>query len=329
MEIEKFEILSLDNVSALVTMEIAMYRARIGLFYRSLRIVRRGKPLRKTAFNVRPLTSNYRLCVILAMLLCTSGDIETNPGPTPPGSPMRGNFDEYQQTPNQPQNRGTEGFSFRPPMLASKSQFDILLDQIGGLALQFNNMDTKLTDWKAGIEGKIDLLDKQNAELQGENSKLQETVQVLNGRINELENTAKANNLIFSGVTPKNNEPLADAIRSFLSDAVKLRGAENIKINDAFRLRDQRILVKFAYLFDRDRILEAAKPVKSASWRIKADICQAWHETRKKLAPFYAKAVDDGHRVSVRKDFLVVDGVPYYYDPKTNDIYTRNEKNKR
>jgi hypothetical protein len=190
-----------------------------------------------------------------------------------------------------------------------------------------SDMEHKFDTW-CHIDDSVSYLNASQEALKLENRKLQESVHIQN-RVNELENSTKGNNLIFSGIKVANNIPVIDSVRSCLADNLNIGKAKELLISDAFKMKDGRILVKFGLTQDRNMILGATKKCDPQEIHVKPDICKAWHKARKKLAPVYKKAMSEGHTVKVRRDSLLVDGMKYTYNAERDEIVSERLNDKR
>lgn len=314
-------------------MDIGLYRARIGLFHCARHRPRVLQPLHHLAFNTMPLSTSVGF--VIAIMLLLSGNVELNPGPvdrTPPRArdntthtsnyrPGDMDMDTHVSVMGQKDATYME-FDFSVPTETKPmDKLDELLFEIRGVSHKVDGIKSDFDSWKSDVDKKIVIMDKSQQKLQQENSQLKDTVANLQHQVNELENSSRSNNLIISGIVVGVGQPVIDSVRMFLVDVLKLADAQRIMISAAFTLKDKRILAKFASQNDRNRILDVAKTKPASTpWRVKPDICRAWHETRKMMAPIYQKKVQAGHKVLVRQDYLIIDNVRYDYDPTTEDV---------
>lgn len=302
-------------------MEIAIYRARIGLFYGALRIPCSRAALRNLSFKRMPLTSG----LIIVLLLLLSGNVELNPGPanSPPRNSEHRNsqYHSKDESDMETHESSSPEFKFTDPIMTDSGAIGTVLLELRALSRKVDKFQDNIESWKNSIDKKVTDIKETQQTLVAENSELRKSVNSLQGQVNELENSSRANNLLFSGVVVDANRSPIDALRNFMTEELELPDAHSIRINGAFRLKDGRIIGKFAFWPDRSRIFETAKArAAGRPWRVKADICRAWQLARKKLAPFYSKLVAEGYEVSVKKDFILVDGKRFNYDPAKNEI---------
>lgn len=312
-------------------MDIAQYRARIGLFYGALKC--RSVPWRPQTLCMR---AQCVLLAAMAIVLMLGGDIEANPGP-PKNDPFQlfrsSSTADLASTSTQDYNNMATGLTMSGfenvsatmdhknfESKSTDSKLDTLLSEIRSVNKTVHDIKTDINSWRKSVDEKITGLDKNQTQLQQENVRLKGAVDQLRNKVNELENSHRAKNLIISGIESDPNVIAKDSVRMFLADSLQIDNASDIPIEHAIKLTDTLILAKFGDLEDRNRILEFARRNPSQNWRIKPDICREWHEARKKLAHIYQKAKTERRNVMMRKDVLIVDGEHITYDPTTETI---------
>lgn len=318
-------IILISKLTTKPAMDIAMYRARIGTFYASLKS--RSVPWRP---QVLKLSAQCSLLAVFGLMLLLCGDIEANPGPpkvdqfyfrnpmaastTDPTPNMNADMSDsttldYTSVDNQGQ-----------PSMADK--IDMVLAGISEVNRRFDKMEDNIEKWKQIVTKKVCELEVKQQKLHENSTKLQDTVERLQSKVNELENDKRANNLIFSGVTLENNVSIVDSVKSFITNELEIPNVERLEIDYAFNLKDRRIVAKFRTPADRKLILDTARSKYSDNpeWKIKPDICKAWQEARKKFAPMYEKAKGEGKNVMVKKDFMIINNKRYVYDTNTDSV---------
>ena len=79
---------------------------------------------------------------------------------------------------------------------------------------------------------------------------------------------------------------------------------------------------------DRQFVFNAAKENLSgdSNYNVKQDFSDSTRDARRKLAPYYEKAIKEKRRVKVVMDKIIVDGLTYKCNYKMNDLQHINSK---
>lgn len=327
-------------------MDIAMYRARIGSFHASLKS--RTVPWRPKVLILGPQCS---LLVAFAILLLLGMDIETQPGPGTTMNdfvfrvPRSASTNDLATTTMSMdmQTDSTHSVDKNCSVVDANSVLPMSLDakldlvltevratnsRLDSMDLKITTLETNVTKFKKKVETRVSELDSNQQYLYKQNNELKATVDQLRSKVNDLETDRRANNVVIAGVTINSNKTVVESVQSFLTDKLRIQHSQLPEINHAYKLRDQRVVVKFQSSSDRKSVLDFARTNRSTEWKIKPDICQDWQEARKKFAPMYAKALEDGREVQVRKDFMIIAGKRYVYDSKNDRVIEASQMGK-
>lgn len=269
-------------------------------------------------------------------LLLQCGDVELNPGPT--------HKDSMRQTRltsggNAATTERTDGPQNTPSKAAASTQEPTLSDVMTTLQTMNSTMTSKLD----GVSADVGLMREQFAELQGEVKGLREEVSALRlendelkqsnydmktrldeleRKTDDLEGRSKRNNLIFYGLPRQEKETGADCedmLRDLITDKLEL--ADEIVFDRVHRLSSKPnspVIARCAFFKDKVKILKAKRKLQGSNIFIGEDFCARVRDIRRKLTPHLKAKRNEGCRVSMVFDHLLVDGKRFTVDDYNN-----------
>lgn len=318
--------------------DISQWRMRIGSFCQSIgRNTIKYPAMLLNPNRITNLKLLVRITLCISAILLLSGDVELNPGPPPTG-------------PN------TRLMSLSQSKLSwDKGDNDALSRTLQEIRSEMTTMSTNMLAMKTEMTGVNQNIDKLNDKLdskidmlQTENKQLKSRVVSLENQVDKIEAGSRKNNLLFMGVDDKpsdvNNvfedisnkssnqkeswEECEMKIRLFLESVLELgkEFAENVQIEHVQRVRGTErkrpIIVRFLSYRDRNLVLKTAKNIlkQSQTYRVNEDFTPSVRTARKNLSPFLLRARENGSKVSMRQDKLLIDSKLYTFDAETQDI---------
>ncbi|CAC5403536.1 unnamed protein product [Mytilus coruscus] len=146
----------------------------------------------------------------------------------------------------------------------------------------------------------------------------------LENQVDKIEAGSRKNNLLFMGVDDKPS----DINRS--DDVLELGKelADNVQIEHVQRVRGTEskrpIIVKFLSCRDRNLVFITAKNIlkQSQTYRVNEDFTPSVRTARRNLSPFllHVRSRENGSKVSMRQDKLLIDSKLYTFDEETKDL---------
>ena len=141
----------------------------------------------------------------------------------------------------------------------------------------------------------------------------------LEGKMDHLENQERRNNLVFFGLEDASNgkeswEDVSEKVKELVTKKLGVN-LERGDIERAHRLGrgpGRPVIAKFASWRKRDEILTNRKRLADTDQYIKEDFSLMVRQKRKALAPLLKKARDEGKRVKMIYDHLIVDGIKIF-----------------
>lgn len=269
-------------------------------------------------------------------LLLQCGDVELNPGPT--------HKDSMRQTrltsgSNAATTERTDGPQNTPSKAAASTKEPTLSDVMTTLQTMNSTMTSKLD----GVSADVGLMREQFAELQGEVKGLREEVSALRlendelkqsnydmktrldeleRKTDDLEGRSKRNNLIFYGLPRQEKETgvdCEDMLRDLITDKLEL--ADEIVFDRVHRLSSKPnspVIARCAFFKDKVKILKAKRKLQGSNIFIGEDFCARVRDIRRKLTPHLKAKRNEGCRVSMVFDHLLVDGKRFTVDDYNN-----------
>ena len=269
-------------------------------------------------------------------LLLQCGDVELNPGPT--------HKDSMRQTRltsggNAATAEKTDGPQNTPSKTAASTKEPTFSDVMTTLQTMNSTMTSKLD----GVSADVGLMREQFAELQGEVKGLREEVSALRlendelkqsnydmktwldeleRKTDDLEGRSKRNNLIFHRLPRQEKETGADCedmLRDLITDKLEL--ADDIVFDRVHRLSSKPnspVIARCAFFKDKVKILKAKRKLQGSNIFIGEDFCARVRDIRRKLTPHLKAERNEGCRVSMVFDHLLVDGKSFTADDYNN-----------
>lgn len=280
---------------------------------------------------------------IASLLMLISGDIELNPGPGPNNRP-RSYYSDTSRPKVQPHYRQTTMFEQHFQNSASNFNFaephqtqpgmegrnhpsvstnqdtgsNAILEEIRKMNAKFDNFRAEVSDWRQQIDGRM--------------TTVEQKVDNIFVKLDDLENRSRRNNLLFFGVDDKENESWEESeekVRNLIQNDLGFSEEETGKIEfqRAHRIGHivgkRPIVAMFQSYKDRSKIFFKARDVfktDGSARYVKQDFSERVKDIRQKLSPFYMKALNEKCRAKVAVDKLIVNGIPYRYDYAANNI---------
>lgn len=179
------------------------------------------------------------------------------------------------------------------------------------------------------VEEKLEVLDSVEVDLRNTSNTvegLQRQNQLLQTRINELEDRSRRDNLIFHGIPdiqetwPQTEEKVSNLLSNWLG--IQLA---SVDIERAHRLgkfsgsRCRPVIIKFSSFKTKEKVLQAKAKLKEHDVSVTEDFSPATREVRRKLTEF-AKTMPNSPSFQLKYNKLSVNGKLYTYDPVSDKI---------
>ena len=271
--------------------------------------------------------------VITCALLLMAGDIESNPGPTA-ARKTKQSVIEIPSSPKVPttpttskQNAEELRDIVRETVRAELNQaVDRIRVELNDLKDRFVNFEEEIKTVNRALNDKIQVLENDNIRL---NSEIQRCVKIIDQqalKLDDLEARSRRNNIIIHGIPQADQNETWDqcerAVTEMLSKKMGISGAQ---IDRAHRLGSRNngkspIIVRFSNYKERQSILKNRGKLRGSDVYINEDFTSRVREIRGKLSPFLKKMREEGKRVNMIYDHLVVDGQRMDYDQESNDV---------
>jgi MFS superfamily sulfate permease-like transporter len=179
------------------------------------------------------------------------------------------------------------------------------------------------------MKGKVKEAQETAEEALKENAKLEQEVNRLESKIEQLESQSRRDKLIFHGLKGDSAESWDDSeskVKDFITEQLGLNG-DSVEFDRVHRLKTRGngvapIIAKFNKFKQRSEVLQAAnnKLKKTDSCGVSQDFTQKVRESRRKLIPFMTEARQDEKKAYLAYDKLMIDKVKYVYNERTENI---------
>lgn len=181
------------------------------------------------------------------------------------------------------------------------------------------SLNGRLDDVNQQVMTNRSVIDKNSTDV----SYLQNRVTQLEDENMMLQEIVRAKTVVIGGLTTTSSDP--DHLETKVNEVLAEIGLvpTDIDIDCIFKLKgganDKKpVLVKLLRQKDRKKILDAAEQKfgkgRSAKW-IKPDQPKKVRDTRKKMSRFYEQAIQKKQDVKVIRDYMVVNGIRFNYNP--------------
>jgi hypothetical protein len=181
-----------------------------------------------------------------------------------------------------------------------------------------------IRDMHSDMTARFTSVDSAISLLQQENDRLKTEVSVLKARVDMLENEKRRRCLIFRGL-PSSILSTAD-LDKFFKESLEL----DIKSEWIWRTKSTAtggvVIVTFRTQVDRNSVLDKMISVKPNGIYAKPDLPLHVRESRRNLSKYYKMALDEGKKVKVQWDKLIVDGIVYKYDAQQDTLIKDADK---
>lgn len=306
-----------------VEMEVAAYRARVGLFAAVLYkiLVRKAVIARKRVRGMRMHGAAAAVTVFTLLLMLLMAGVEPNPGP------------------GATQGEGDNGVAGDNASQIEKLCTVVadLSTKIVGLSDRVQNLEqsnttrvSKLERQHEMMELDVECVNEKCGKLETVADSLSEKVDSLQQKLTRIEGENRRRNLLFFGL-PKAAGETWDSCEQLVLSVLKrdLRMAGPVFIDRARRV-GAAILVTFQSLKQRDLVLSRTRLLAEARSPvfIREDYPEETRQKRAGLVPLMKQLRDDGVRARLRNDKLVTDDTTYIYNLDTKQ-YTQMSPRKR
>ncbi|KAK6175264.1 hypothetical protein SNE40_013762 [Patella caerulea] len=194
---------------------------------------------------------------------------------------------------------------------------------------KIRSMEHKLNLVETSIEFQSVTTDQLIAEKSDTSERLREMEKLsilLKQEVVDLKCRSMRDNLLFFGITEKNDENCIDIIHDFIVEHLQISDSrERIKIDRAHRIgkpisqhgdsvpnvRPRPIVVKFNYYQDRKEIKSKSKLLTDSNFGISEQLPRDIVMKRKMLMPTFKKEKERGHKVYFIKDKLFINDIEY------------------
>lgn len=279
------------------------------------------KPTRYYALIVLPsprycIAALCQYCYCFLNLLLLSGDIEENPGPTTrsasseiPGDILAA-LDEIRLNQD---NLMKEMKAMQTTLSQNVKTFDDINQRLAKIEKECTAVGTLQADFEV---------------IRSVTVKNSEQISQLTCSLDDSNDHARRNNLIFYGHTDSDRETWAQSeelIINLCKNTLKVT-LNPRDIDRAHRLgsfhsnKNRPIIVKFTHFKDKDRILSNANKLKNTTYSISQDYSPNTRLIHKQLIAF-GKAQSRPYKLAYRK--LTIDKVTYILDPTTQTVVPR------
>lgn len=237
------------------------------------------------------------------ILLLLSGDVELNPGPT-----------------NQ---------EMLAQILASNQKVSKDIEDIKSSQLNFDSAIAKINDRLSGIEqtiGELRNVAKQFEECQADLVRVKDTISILEGKIDDLENRSRRNNLIVYGISEAANESFEELKKLVCEDIfdgllnVTTASLERIhRLGKPQRNKTRPVIVRFFDFNDKVNVLKNARKLKGKKISISEDFSKRIQSIRKCLWDSASANRASGDKVRLVYDKLFINNDAYVWDSVKNE----------
>eukprot|EP00745_Piridium_sociabile_P029148 TRINITY_DN47464_c1_g1_i4.p1 TRINITY_DN47464_c1_g1~~TRINITY_DN47464_c1_g1_i4.p1 ORF type:complete len:325 (-),score=61.62 TRINITY_DN47464_c1_g1_i4:364-1338(-) len=268
------------------------------------------------------MTGVLLFLLYMGNLIHQCGDIELNPGPPKQDT-------SYRQT------RLTSGGMRRDSggrVAGEKSSDDPTLKDVMSvltdLSAKFDDMRNDMADLKQShtdlkeelhdMRDTIDSLKSENGSLKNDNSVLKTKVDDLEKKVDDLESRSKRNNLIIHGIPKHEKETWQDCeelVGEMITD--KLEMSDSVQFDRVHRLNSSPkspMVARCTFFKDKEKMLKVRAKLKGSGIFINEDFSFKVREIRRKLIPYLKAAKEQGKRVTMVYDHLVIEGKKYFID---------------
>ncbi|KAK6167821.1 hypothetical protein SNE40_021760 [Patella caerulea] len=251
------------------------------------------------------IKSKFIMAFVLMLLILICGDVEMNPGPS-----------RRTQKSTIHEDTGANEVSSETTMMEILKRVERELGEVKSNVVQLSSLQgvgTSLAQTVSSLHTDIQSLNSSNQTRDEENSSLKESVENLERKLESIENEARQKNLVINGLKARNNEECEKVVEAFIYE--KLNVSEQVDIEKAYLVnKKQTIIVKLWNLRDKNRIIQAAKNMRSEEFHVSCDYSFKVRQIRKKLIPYMLRARESGKKASLKFDRLIIDGELFTLD---------------
>lgn len=194
------------------------------------------------------------------------------------------------------------------------------------MKLEFAKSHANQEEILTGMRTRLDIIDgelfevrKRGEQLEKENQELRKTVTEQRDQLNQLEASAKKENLRFFNIKEGRRGNTEEELRSFMANQLEI-DHQSIEFSAIYRIglsnvvNDEKkprcILARFVRRTDRDNVLRAARNLRGTKFGIAEDLPRDWVEARRKAHQAIVKpAKQQKKQVRWRGQNLFIDGV--------------------
>lgn len=266
------------------------------------------------------LVTLYECVDVISLLLLTSGDVETNPGPMSDSQ-----LKLFNEMHGMLVDLNTRSVQIQESQSGILSSINEIKQNQESLRATVADMNLRLVTVESNALN-VEQLKAAVVEVRGVANNAQKENRVLQARLDEAEDQSRRDNLIFFGVSDTVSETWAQTEARILSI---FQTSLNVQITGDSIVRAHRlgnftqnkcrpIIVKFASFKLRDQILLARTGLKALRISVSEDFSLATRNARKQLIEF-GKA--NGGVFKLRYNKLHINNKCYAIDQTTKEIY--------
>ena len=193
-------------------------------------------------------------------------------------------------------------------LVSLNSKFDNTQSDIQEVKRSNEQMKTETEGMKETVHDRK----AENDRLRKQTTDMQERLDTLTIKADDLECRSKRHNVIFYGLHRpdcETGQDCEDALQDFLTDKLEL--SRTIEFDRVHRLNSKPnslVIARCTYFKDKNTILKARYKLKGSNIFLGEDFSVRVREIRKKLGPHLKAARDQGKRVTMIFDHLLING---------------------
>lgn len=182
---------------------------------------------------------------------------------------------------------------------------------VDSMCATLDNLTSKVND----LESRCSEAEKQTTICKQENVILKHKMKTLEDRVIKAEAYSRRDNLIFEGIPYADKEDPEAKLREFIKTKMKVTDADKIVFERVHRLPgNTRIIAKFHYYKDKERVWDARDTVKRIPYKVYNDFPTEIRNRRQVLSPILRAAYKQDMKAKFVMDRLVVNSQSYTVD---------------
>lgn len=301
--------------------DVSTYRARIGCFSnRSKQRLHHLPPerLNLSCFGSLGFFKLFAVATVVLVLLSTSGDVESNPGPLTGAEKL----DKLQHA---IEALTTSSARYQQE---SSQKLDAINTGIAGLGLRVTSLEAKINEITT-VKENVAQLTQELSDVKRESAGVYRHLNVLTETLDDMNNRMRRNNLILKGLPEGEHESWSDT-EQLVSNFIRENITQNLgDIERAHRLGQKRtgstrpVIVKFLSFKSKDEVLRHAyklKNVPSPKVWISEDFSPNVQFARQRLWEFASQFREQNIRYKLSYDKLRVGNQTYVYNNESAGV---------